>query len=115
MVCRSKTYNAVGGYPHVRVNEDGLMGGLLDRYAALHGNQLCFKLNLYVGHHVTKFEKLGGIRAIMFYFYALSNLFPMFKRLLQPFENQAALVFEGKVSLQKCGFKSVLIGFWNWL
>jgi len=113
--CRSQVFGDIDGFPHVKVNEDGLLGQKLDAYAAQNKKAVMFHLGLYVGHHVKKFEKIGGLQAIMFYFYTLGNLFPMFKPLLKPIETKASLVFSGEMPLQKFSFKGLLFGFWNWL
>jgi len=113
--CRSQVFRDIGGYPHVKVNEDGLLGQKLDLFAARKKKAVMFHLGLYVGHHVKKFEKIGGLQAIMFYFYTLGNLFPMFKPLLKPIETKASLVFSGEMPLQKFSLKSLVFRFWDWL
>jgi len=112
---RSSAFEAVGGYPEVTVNEDGLMGQRLDGYAYLNRKAVMFHLGLWVGHHVKKFEKIGGFQAIMFYFYTLGNLFPTLKPLLKPIEARASRVFSGEIPLQKFSLKSLLFRFWDWL
>ena len=77
----------VGGYPEATVNEDGLLGGKIEEYLKQHnlsGRSVAFKLNLYVGHYVKKFESMGGVHALLFYFYTLSNFAPMLKPYLKP-------------------------------
>ena len=93
---RRKAYDRAGGYPEVTVNEDGLMGQRLDLYALKNHRAVNFNLRLYVGHHARKFEKMGGVRAILFYFYTLANLFPMLKPFVKHIEWKAGKVFEGK-------------------
>jgi len=112
---RSSAFEAVGGYPLVTVNEDGLMGQRLDGYAYKNRKAVMFHLGLWIGHHVKKFEKVGGLQAIMFYFYALGNLFPMFNPLLKPIETKAGRVFSGEMPLKKFSLKGLLFGFWDWL
>jgi len=114
---RNYVWNDVGKYPEVTVNEDGLMGGKIEDYMKQYGlshKAIAFRLNLYVGHHVKKFESMGGIRALFFYFYTLANFAPMLKPLLEPIRKNASLVFEGKQS-QRLTFKQLLWGFWKWL
>jgi len=113
--CRSQVFRDIGGYPHAKVNEDGLLGQKLDCFAAQNKKAVMFHLGLYVGHHIKKFEKIGGLQAIMFYFYTLGNLFPMFNPLLKPIEVKASRVFSGEMPLQKFSFKSLVFRFWNWL
>lgn len=113
--CRSNIFRRIGGFPNVKVNEDGLLGQKLDYFAAQNKKAVIFHLGLYVGHHVKKFEKIGGLQAIMFYFYTLGNLFPMFKPLLKPIETKASLVFSGELDLRKFSARALLFRFWNWL
>jgi len=114
MSIRSKVFRAVGGHPEVRANEDGLFGMKLDPYARKNHKAVVFSLQLYVGHWVKKFEEMGGVQAILFYFYTLTNFFPMLKPLLKSILSNAELVFEGKQP-QHLTFSQLLSGFWNWL
>jgi glycosyltransferase involved in cell wall biosynthesis len=114
MSIRAKVFRDVGGYPEVTVNEDGLFGQKLDPYVARNHKSVVFNLKLYVGHHVKKFESMGGIQALMFYFYTLANFAPMLKPLLEPIRRNAGAVFQGKVP-ERLSFKTLLGNFWNWL
>lgn len=107
-------WNEVGGYPEVPVNEDGMLGERIDTYAKCNGGRVDFRLDMYVGHYVKKFEQMGGATAILFYFYALGNFSDVLKRLLRPVEQGAAKVFQGKQH-NRLGLKDVLNGLWNWL
>lgn len=111
---RSKIFRRIGGHPEVRANEDGLLGQKLDAYAARNHKAVVFSLKLYVGHWVKKFEQMGGIQAIFFYFYTLGNFFPMFKPLLKPILANAESVFEGKAAIRP-SLSQILNAFWNWL
>jgi glycosyltransferase involved in cell wall biosynthesis len=99
MTVRKDVYERVGGHPFVTVNEDGLFGQKLDAFTHEDHKRVAFSLDLYVGHHAKKFEQVGGVRAILFYFYTLGNLFPLLKPFLKHFEWRAGLVFEGKRKL----------------
>ena len=117
MSMRKFVWQDVDGYPPVPVNEDGLMGGKIERYVKQHGlthKSVAFKLNMYVGHYVKKFESMGGIHALLFYLYTLTNFAPMLKPLLKPIEYNASLVFRGKQP-QRLTCKQLVRGFWNWL
>lgn len=107
---RRNIYDLVGGIPPLPVNEDGLFGQKIDET----GQQTRFRLDLWVGHHVKKFEEMGGAHALMFYLYVLRNHFPLLTRFLQPIENQAAQVFS-HMETQQLTFSQLLHGFWNWL
>jgi glycosyltransferase involved in cell wall biosynthesis len=114
MSIRANVFRDVGGYPEVTVNEDGLFGQKLDPYVARNHKSVVFNLKLYVGHHVKKFEQMGGVHALMFYFYTLANFAPMLKPLLEPIRRNAGAVFQGKVP-ERLSFKTLLGNFWNWL
>ena len=114
MSIRSSIYNEIGGHPEVRANEDALLGQKLDPYAKKNHKAVVFNLNFYVGHWVKKFEQMGGVRAILFYFYTLGNFFPVLKPLLKSVLRNAELVFEGLIP-QRLTFKELLRGFWDWL
>lgn len=105
---------SVGGYPEVAVNEDGMFGQRLDLFAAKCHKAVMYRLNLWVGHHVKKFEKMGGPQAFLFYLYTLGNFAPILKPLLAPIENRASLVYQGK-PLQRINWKRWLKRFWDWL
>lgn len=114
MSIRSEVFWDVGGHPEVRCNEDGLLGERIDSYAYMHNKKVLFRLDLYMGHWVKKFESMGGLNAIMFYFYTMANFFTFLKPLLKSILSNAELVFEGKTTRQ-LGVKDLVKGFWNWL
>jgi len=114
MSIRANVFRDVGGYPEVTVNEDGLLGQKLDPYAVRNHKSVVFNLNLYVGHKVKKFEEMGGVQALLFYFYTLANFAPMLKPLLEPIRRNASLVFEGK-SLERLSLRMLLKQFWDWV
>lgn len=114
MSLRSSVFKEVGGYPCVTVNEDGLMGQKLDPYASKNHRAVVFNLKFYVGHYVKKFEQMGGVQALLFYFYTLGNFAPMLKPLLEPIRKNAALIFEGRTP-QRIGVKTLVNNFWDWL
>ena len=114
MSIRTSTFKQVGGYPNVTVNEDGLLGQKLDPLTKTNSKAVAFNLHLYVGHHVKKFEQMGGVKALLFYLYTLTNFAPMFKQLLEPVRYNAGLIFEGKTS-EKMGVRQQLHSFWDWL
>ena len=114
MSIRSQVFKNIGGHPEVCANEDGLLGQKLDPYAKKNHKAVVFRLDLYVGHWVKKFESMGGLHAIMFYFYTLGNFFPMLQPLLKATQTNANLVFQGKNSRQMTA-KQTVWAVWNWL
>ena len=114
MSIRSDVFWHVGGHPEVRANEDGLLGQKLDTYVS-HHKQVMFSLNLYMGHYMRKFEQMGGLNAILFYFYVLGNFAPILQPLLKHVLINAELVFEHKPHLQRLTLRQVLTNLWHWL
>jgi len=111
---KTKTFHEIDGFPNVPVNEDGLLGQKLDRYAYQNYKSVWFNLNLYVGHRIKKFEEFGVIQTFLFYLYTLRNLFPMFQPLLNPIEKRAASFFQKKPQKQLT-FKQLIRQFWDWI
>ena len=114
MSMRSHVFWEIGGHPEVCANEDGLLGQKLDVYANIDRKVVIFTLKLYMGHYVKKFKQMGGVKAILFYFYVLGNFFPMLKPLLKPIENQANLTFAGEQATSLT-VKQLIVNFWDWL
>ena len=114
MTVRAKTFWMLGGHPEVHANEDGLFGAKFDKYLKKNHRMVRFNLNLYVGHWVKKFEQMGGIHAIFFYFYTLGNFAPILKPLLEPILRNANSVFKGE-SKNQLTLRQVLYSMWDWL
>jgi len=93
-------FEEIGGFPEVPINEDGLFGQKIDDYIQRHGKRVVFHLGLWVGHHVKRFEKKGGIRTILFYIYVLGNLFPLLNPLLKPIELRSGQAFKTRSDLK---------------
>ena len=93
-------FEEVGGFPEVKINEDGLLGYKLDEYWKRHGHKTCyFSLNFRVIHHVKRFEKKGGLGGILFYIYVIGHVFPFLKPLLDPIERIRAQTFSTRSDL----------------
>lgn len=110
---RSETFRDIGGFPEVRANEDGLLGERLDR-VTVGRKAVMFRLDMYVAHKVKKFEAMGGLNALLFYFYVLGNFAPFLRPLLKPAYLNACAVFEGKKPI-RLTVKEVARAFWEWL
>lgn len=106
---RSTFYYKIGGHADATVNEDGLFGGKVEEHIH-HRKQVVFNLDQYVGHHVKKFESMGGPKAILFYFYTLGNFLPM----LQPFL-KSTLCFAESVFIGQEMNRLSLHDLWEWL
>lgn len=106
LTIRRKVLEEVGWYPEVTINEDGLLGCKIDEYIKREPSkrsikEVCFHLKFYVGHHVKRFEKKGGLGAILFYFYIFGIIFPMLRPLLKPIESRSAQEFMTRTDLRE--------------
>ena len=100
-VIRKDAFDAVGGFPEVCINEDGLLGQKLDQLLISSGWKVKYDLSLCVHHHVKRFEQRGSLKTILFYLYVFGNLFPMLKPLLYKIEAHSAEVFKNRSDLRK--------------
>jgi len=87
---RTNVFKAIGGFPEVRINEDGRLG------EKLAGMPVKFDLGLWVGHHAKRFQNLGSAKTLLYYSYIFGNYAPALRRLLKTREAQAAAVFTSK-------------------
>jgi glycosyltransferase involved in cell wall biosynthesis len=93
---RNDMFRALGGFPEVTINEDGLLGERIDAYVYQLSDgrkRLVFHLGLYVGHHAKRFEMKGGVRALSMYFYVFANMLPFLRPLFRHIERRSAEVF----------------------
>ena len=98
---KKSVFDEVGGYPEVRINEDGLLGYKLDRYWLREKHKSCiFSLKFAIHHHVKRFEKRGGITGIFFYLYVFGLIFPFLKPLLDPIERISGEKFSTRSDLK---------------
>ena len=100
---RKHVFEEVGGFPEVTINEDGLLGQKLDDYISSERRSIrcvVFHSRLFVGHHVKRFEKVGGLTSLLFYIYVLGNLFPLLKPLLKHIELRSGRVFSERSDLK---------------
>jgi glycosyltransferase involved in cell wall biosynthesis len=111
MTIKRDTFFKIGGYPHATVNEDGLLGQKLDPVLRVNHKAVMFNLKLYVGHYPKKFNDMGGVHALLFYFYTLGNFAPMLNPLLEPIRRNASNVFQHKQVDRTSVFKR----FMKWL
>jgi glycosyltransferase involved in cell wall biosynthesis len=99
MCCRKAEFERLGGYPEVKINEDGLFGQKLDTLFEKQHKSVIFSLQLWVGHHAKRAEAKGGIKTIFFYLYVFSNMFPFLKPLLAHIERKSAETFVSRSDL----------------
>ena len=83
----------LGGYPEVRINEDGLFGYQVDDYVRKTGKRAEFRLGYSVKHNVKRFKEKGALGAIKFYSYTLALMFPWLSRFTKELEEESAKEF----------------------
>ena len=83
----------LGGYPEVRINEDGLFGYQIDDYIRKTGKRAEFRLRYSVKHNVKRFAEKGALGAIKFYSYTLALMFPWLSRFTKKLEEESAREF----------------------
>jgi len=83
----------MGGYPEVRINEDGLFGYQVDDYVRKTGKRAEFRLRYAVKHNVKRFKEKGALGAIKFYSYTLALMFPWLGRFTRKIEAESAKEF----------------------
>jgi len=83
----------LGGYPEVRINEDGLFGYQVDDYIRKTGKRAEFRLRYSVKHNVKRFAEKGALGAIKFYSYTLALMFPWLSRFTKKIEEESAQEF----------------------
>jgi len=95
---KSHFFWTLGGYPEVKINEDGLLGQKLDQCSIRRSK--VFHLGLWMGHHAKRFEQLSSLKCLMFYIYVLGNMFSFLKPLLRHIEFQSAEKFTSRSDLR---------------
>lgn len=93
LALRAFVFWAVGGFPHLRLNEDGEMGIKLSDYSRARGGKLKFHLGLYTGHWAKRFRR-GFLKTLLFYSYVFGNFSPHLKRLLKKIEDKSSREFD---------------------
>lgn len=94
-------FGTIGGFPNVKINEDGYLGQRLDDFIKRRkGMRVVFHLKLFVGHHAKRFEARGGVQTILFYVYVLGNMFPILKPLFKHIERRSAEAFASRSDLK---------------
>lgn len=79
LTVRAHVFRYLGGFPQVRVNEDGAFGERLDGYVQdqdILVRKVVFHPRLYVDHYARRFNG-GTLKALAFYSYVLGNFLPL--------------------------------------
>jgi len=93
LAIRKSDFKRIGGFPEVRVNEDGELGKLIDKYARKYNKKVVFSLKYRIAHYPKRFTKMGWFRAMSYYFYVLPNMFPFLSKLLKNLTKASEEVF----------------------
>jgi len=102
---RRNVFNMVGGFPEVKINEDGLFGCKIDGFCRKYRCSAVFRFNLTIRHYVKRFEKKGGLKALLFYLYVFANMFPILKFLFKKLEYKSGEEFASRSDLALNGGK----------
>lgn len=93
LAVRAEDFWRVGGFPEIRVNEDGVLGSRLSRYARERGMKVKFDRRLLTYHFSAKRWKKKGLKTLLFYSYVFGNFSPFFKRILSPILKKSSREF----------------------
>jgi glycosyltransferase involved in cell wall biosynthesis len=92
LAVRARVFWAVGGFPMLRINEDGVLGQKLSKYARANGLKLKFNMNLAAAHYSERFQG-GALKALIFYAYVFGNFSLLLRRILSPLERRSSHEF----------------------
>jgi len=93
LAVRTVDFWRVGGFPEIRVNEDGVLGSRLSRYAREMGMKVKFDRRLLTYHFSAKRWKGKGLKTLLFYSYVFGNFSPFLKRILSPILKKSSREF----------------------
>jgi len=93
LAVRAADFWRVGGFPEIRVNEDGVLGSRLSRYARERGVMVKFDRDLFTYHFSAKRWKGKGLKTLLFYSYVFGNFSPFLKRILSPILRKSSREF----------------------
>lgn len=81
----------VGGFPEIKVNEDGELGSRISRARAA----AKFDWSLKTWHHAKRFRR-GALKTLLFYSYVFGNFSPVLKRVLKHIQLKSSREFNRK-------------------
>lgn len=93
LAVRAANFWRVGGFPEIRVNEDGVLGSRLGKYARERGVMVKFDRDLFTYHFSAKRWKGKGLKTLLFYSYVFGNFSPFLKRILSPILRKSSREF----------------------
>lgn len=93
LAIRAHDFWRVGGFPEIRVNEDGVLGSRLSRYARDRGVKVKFDRDLLSYHFSAKRWRKKGLKTLLFYSYVFGNFSPLLKRIINPILKKSSREF----------------------
>ena len=93
LAVRAADFWRVGGFPEIRVNEDGVLGSMLSIYARERGAKVKFDRDLLTYHFSAKRWRKKGMKTLLFYSYVFGNFSPLLKRILSPILKKSSREF----------------------
>lgn len=95
MTVKANVFNAVDGFPKVKINEDGELGRKITEYCASTNTKAKFSLRLWIGHYADRFNQ-GSLKTLCFYSYVFGNFSTTLKRIFASIEAQSAEKFAAR-------------------
>lgn len=93
LAIRTELFHYLGGFPEVKVNEDGLLGQKISEHCRVFGCQARFDLDLWTGHHAKRFRK-GALKTLLFYSYVFGNFSSTLRYILSAIQRRAGGEFD---------------------
>lgn len=93
LAIRAELFHKLGGFPEVKVNEDGILGQRISNYCVAHGCQARFDLDLWTEHHAKRFRK-GSLKTLLFYSYVFGNFSSYLRYILKAIQRNAEREFD---------------------
>ncbi len=89
LVIRKDVFMKLGGFPEVRINEDGLFDQRIDQFCLRNRMKVCYDMALRVVHVTRRFDHGGISWALKYYTYTLPNLFEFMSKPLRSLTSHA--------------------------
>lgn len=89
LAIRKSAFWAAGGFPEVKLNEDGILG------SRIRGKKE-FVLSSWSGHFAGRWKQRGAFQTLKFYSYVFGNFSPLLRRILSGVEKKSSGEFDRK-------------------
>lgn len=91
LAIRASLFHLLGGFPEVKINEDGQLGEKISAYCRVHGGRAAFYFSLTTGHFAKRWKR--SLSTLLFYFYVFGNFNEHLKYLLKDIEAKSGEAF----------------------